>query len=71
MDDSHVLYEYVDVDLLKGDERKATLKDVRKYNSRCSFPTTIIGETVVVGYKAAKVKEALNDYLGLGLDTNG
>ncbi len=71
MEDAHVEYEYVDVDLLKGDERKETLKVVRKYNSRCSFPTTIIGETVVVGYKAAKVKKALNEYLGLGLDANG
>lgn len=69
MDDCDVKYDYVDVDLLKGEERKATLEDVRKYNSRCSFPTTIIGETVVVGYKATKVKEALNQHFDLDLDT--
>lgn len=68
MDECNVQYDYVDVDRLKGEERKATLEDVRKYNSRCSFPTTIIGETVVVGYKAVKVKEALNAHFDLGLD---
>lgn len=69
MDTHHVEYDYVDVDLLKGEERKATLEDVRKYNSRCSFPTTIIGDTVVVGYKEVKVKEALNTHFDLDLDT--
>jgi len=49
----------VDVDLLTGDERKAILEDVKKFNPRCSFPTIIIGETVVVGYKEGKIKEAL------------
>jgi hypothetical protein len=30
-----------------------------KLSSRCSFPTIIIGETVVVGYKEKEIKEAL------------
>ena len=59
MDDCTVKYEFVDVDLLKGEERKAILEDVRKFNPRCSFPTIIIGEKVIVGYKEEKIKEAL------------
>jgi glutaredoxin len=59
MDDCTVKYEFVDVDLLKGEERKAILDDVRKFNPRCSFPTIIIGEKVIVGYKEEKIKEAL------------
>lgn len=54
-----VKYEFVDVDLLDGDERKAILADVKKFNPKCSFPTVIIGEKVVVGYKEDKIKEAL------------
>jgi len=59
LSDCTVKYDFVDVDLLEGDERKAILEDVRKFNPKCSFPTVIIGETVIVGYKEEKIKEAL------------
>ena len=48
-----------DVDLLEGDERKAILEDVKKFNPKCSFPTIIIGEKVIVGFKEKDIKEAL------------
>ena len=54
-----IKYEFVDVDLLEGDERKAIVDDVKKFNPRCSFPTIIIGEKVIVGYKEKEIKEAL------------
>lgn len=54
-----VKYEFVDVDMLEGDERKAILEDVKKFNPKCSFPTIIIGEKVIIGYKEDKIKEAL------------
>lgn len=57
--DCAIKYEFVDVDLLEGDERKAILEDVKKFNPRCSFPTIIIGEKVIVGYKENDIKEAL------------
>ena len=52
-------YDSVDVDLLEGEERKAILEDIKKVNPRCSFPTLIIGDKVVVGYKEKEIKEAL------------
>jgi glutaredoxin-like protein NrdH len=54
-----IKYEFVDVDLLQGDERKAILEDVKKFNPRCSFPTIIIGDKVIVGFKEKEIKEAL------------
>ncbi len=57
--DCTIHYDFVDVDLLEGDERKAILEDVKKFNPRCSFPTVIIGPTVIVGYKEKEIKEAL------------
>jgi glutaredoxin-like protein NrdH len=54
-----IKYDFVDVDMLEGDERKAIIEDVKKFNPRCSFPTIIIGETVIVGYKEKEIKEAL------------
>jgi len=54
-----VEYDFTDVDLLQGDERKAILEDVKTYNPKCSFPTIIIGDKVIVGYKENEIKEAL------------
>ena len=59
LSDCGVKYEFTDVDLLDGAERKAILEDVRKFNPRCSFPTIVIGETVIIGYKEDQIKEAL------------
>lgn len=52
-------YDFVDVDLLEGEERKAILEDIKKVNPRCSFPTLVIGDKVIVGYKEKEIKEAL------------
>ncbi len=59
LDECTIQYDFVDVDTLEGDERKAILADIRKHNPKCSFPTTIIGEKVIVGYKEDQIKEAL------------
>lgn len=59
LNDCTVQYDFVDVDLLEGDERKAILEDVKKFNPKCSFPTIIIGEKVIVGFKEDEIKEAL------------
>ena len=44
---------------MNDDERKAILEDVKKFNPKCSFPTIIIGEKVIVGFKEKEIKEAL------------
>jgi len=57
--DCTIKYEFINVDQLQGDERKAIIADVKKFNPRCSFPTIIIGEKVIVGFKEKEIKEAL------------
>ena len=59
LSECEVQYEFTDVDLLQGEERKAILEDVKKLNPRCSFPTIIIGDKVIVGFKENEIKEAL------------
>ena len=54
-----VPYTCIDVDLLAGKAKKEMLQEVRKYNRRRSFPTTVIGERVVVGFKEDELREAL------------
>lgn len=59
LNDCTVKYDFVDVDLLQGEERAAILEEVKKFNPSCSFPTVIIGDKVIVGYKEKEIKEAL------------
>ena len=59
LNDWAVKYEFTDVDLLQGKERTAILEDVKKWNPRCSFPTIIIGDKVIIGYKEDEINEAL------------
>ena len=54
-----VKYEFTDVDILQGEERAAILEDMKKWNPDCSFPTIIIGDKVIVGFKKDEIKEAL------------
>ena len=59
LDDCVVKYDVTNVDLLSGAEREAVLKEVRKVNPRCSFPTIVIGEKVIVGFKEGEIRKAL------------
>lgn len=59
LDDCIVKYEFTDVDLLAGEERTAVLEDVKKINPRCSFPTIVINDQVIVGFQEDKIRKAL------------
>jgi glutaredoxin len=59
LDECTIKFDFIDVDLLEGKERKAMVDEIKKVNKRCSFPTIIIGEKVIVGYKEKDIKEAL------------
>jgi glutaredoxin len=59
LDACRVRYEYKDVDLLTGKERGEVLEEIRKINVECSFPTIMIGDRVIVGFKENEIREAL------------
>ncbi len=56
----NVEYSYIDVDLLKGGERDKVIEDLKKWNPRCSFPTLVINDMSVVGYKEDEIREVLS-----------
>jgi glutaredoxin-like protein NrdH len=60
LDSCRIEYSFTDVDLLQGSEREAILEEVRRFNPRCTFPTIIIGDKVIVGFKEDEIKEALH-----------
>jgi len=59
LSECNVEYDYIEVDDLEGEERKAILTDIRALNPRCSFPTVKINDIVIVGYREKQIKEAL------------
>jgi len=57
--DNGIDFEFKDIDLLQGSEKENTLQEVVKYNPQRSFPTIIIGNTTIVGFKEADIRKAL------------
>ncbi len=57
--DLGVAFQYVYVDLLKGGERSEAIEQVRHYNPSSSFPTLVIKEKPIVGFREKEIKEAL------------
>lgn len=60
LNDCGVKYDCIEVDKLEGDERKKIIEEIRKVNPGCSFPTIIIGDKIIVGFRKDEIKEALN-----------
>jgi len=54
-----VEYEFTDVDLLPDNDRSEVLDEIKRLTSRCAFPTVIIGDKVIVGFKEKEIREAL------------
>lgn len=54
-----ISYEYIYVDLLKGEDRSKAIEKIKQYNPNTSFPTLLIGEKCIVGYREKEIKEAL------------
>ena len=59
LDDNNIVYDYVYVDQTGGDERKALIEEVKEYNSNLTFPTLIIGDKVIIGFREDEIKGAL------------
>lgn len=57
--DCGVEYEFTDVDLLSDDDRQPVLEEIKNLTARCAFPTVVIGEKVIVGFKEDEIKQAL------------
>jgi ferredoxin-thioredoxin reductase catalytic subunit/glutaredoxin len=57
--DLGVTHEYVDADLLADTERETLVAELQAINPQCSFPTTVVGDQVIVGFKVQEIKEAI------------
>jgi glutaredoxin len=61
LDELGAEYDFVFVDQLEGEDRDNTMNEVRKWNPRCSFPTLVINNEIVIpGFKEDEIREALS-----------
>jgi glutaredoxin-like protein NrdH len=57
--DCGVEYEFTDVDLLPENDKVEVIEEIRRLTTRCAFPTIIVGEKVIVGFREKEIREAL------------
>ena len=59
LDDLEIEYDSIVVDLLPADKKKEAVKDITRFNPRCTFPTLIYGDKVIIGMKLQEIKDML------------
>lgn len=58
LDELKIDYEYIDVDLVEGDDQKELIEEIKNYNPACSFPTVVINEKdTIVGFEEDKIRD--------------
>jgi glutaredoxin len=58
-----VEFEYVDIDLLEGEEDKTVREEMRKHNPRLTCPTIVFddGKEVIIGFDEEKIRRCLEN----------
>jgi len=59
LDDLEISFQCIQADELPEEEKKKLIQELRKVNPKCSFPTVVAGDEVIVGYKVQEIKEAI------------
>ncbi len=60
LDSLEVEYSYIFMDQLEGDIKDKRMKELEKWNPRCSFPTLVINkDKCIVGFKEDEIKKEL------------
>ena len=59
LDSCGLPYECTDLDLLSKNEAITLFAELERLSSKCTLPTIVIGDKVIVGYREKEIKEAL------------
>jgi glutaredoxin len=54
-----VAFEYVDVDLLEGEERNVVDREADRYCPGCGYPIIVANGTVIRGFDEPRLREVL------------
>lgn len=59
LEDLQVPFTLFQVDEMGDDEKKVTMQALRRVNPKCSFPTVLVDDEPVIGYKIQEIKEKI------------
>jgi len=60
LEELHVEFSYLDVDLVDKTNRADVMDEIRKWNPACSFPSLVVDNSLcIVGYDEKKIRETL------------
>ena len=60
LDELGVAYDYEYVDLLQGAKKTEAMDTVRRWNPSYSFPTLVINDKCIVGFRENEIREPLS-----------
>ena len=58
----NVSFKTIYVDMLLGEDRSETLRQLRRINPGVSFPTLVMGDTIIIGFKKDDIDDALKKF---------
>lgn len=61
LEEHKIPYDCIHVDFLSGEERNEVMSIVRKLNPALSFPTIVIGDKVIVGFRRDEIENAIDN----------
>jgi glutaredoxin-like protein NrdH len=60
LEELNVAYDYIDVDLLAGNEKDRAREEITRWNPACSFPTLVVdNQRCIAGFKEWEIREVL------------
>ncbi len=61
LNERDIPFEFIDIDLLDQEEKRRVLKEARSVagRDRIAFPTIVIGDTVIIGFREHEIRKAL------------
>jgi glutaredoxin len=54
-----VPYEFIYVDELSAQDKSEVMQEVRRHNPKGTFPTLVINDVIIVGYKKEQIEREL------------
>ena len=61
LEEHNIPFDCVNVDWLMGPERNDVMYALGKLNAGLTFPTIVIGEKVIIGFRPEEIEAALKD----------
>ena len=61
LEEKDIPFDCVHVDFLSGDDRTEAMDSIRKLNPAMSFPTIVIGDRVIVGFRGDDILSAIEE----------